>query len=438
MDSGVTCYSLFLIPNGTWVECFSDSWDEKCWIEDNQGPRRFIQEFVLVDVYRQVNPRYAALLFKVAGKPVIRELKSYCDLSKLPIRVRKETNGFTYLEPDPYAPIDPVSRHSAHGRASEALAPTPPAELPELVAAGPPSGDWIAATNGGTSEAAAELTFDKIILDKSEVNRIAGIALLFVQSAAELKIRMCAGDAPASLSQYAWYARCADGLDHVLDPKRWEWMLEFPFCLVVERDLHALGLGFAAIKHDSGLRDANLSNFPDPTWDDVEPLFDGHEDHYRSLFASSARLLASCGSTMETGPNPFEPSDDAPIIPPEPNGRIPEAPADRPELVAAATPSGDGTAATEAPTNSRAPEPLAKPTPPARAIAAAYQLLREGKPVSLKAACKRAGVDRANLRKLHPEAVETIAKMAAPDRKPPRAIHDRRTGNSDALDETDD
>src|SRR5208337_489621 len=74
-------------------------------------------------------------------------------------------------------------------------------------------------------------------------------------------------------------------------------------------------------------------------------------------------------------------------------------------------------------------------TPPARAVAAAYDLQREGKPISLKAACKRAGVDRANLRKLYPEAARIIAGLAAPDGKPPRAIHDRRTGNIDAVED---
>src|SRR5208337_793464 len=111
---------------------------------------------------------------------------------------------------------------------------------------------------------------------------------------------------------------------------------------------------------------------------------------------------------------------------------INQALADRSELVAA--PSKSGTAAT----NGREIGAPTELTPPARAVAAAYDLQREGKPISLKAACKRAGVDRANLRKLYPEAARIIAGLAAPDGKPPRAIHDRRTGNIDALDETDD
>ena len=50
---------------------------------------------------------------------------------------------------------------------------------------------------------------------------------------------------------------------------------------------------------------------------------------------------------------------------------------DRPDLVSIAPPSGNGTAVT----NGRAPKTPAELAPPARAMAAAYQLLREGKPV---------------------------------------------------------
>jgi len=109
------------------------------------------------------------------------------------------------------------------------------------------------------------------------------------------------------------------------------------------------------------------------------------------------------------------------------------AAAELPEL-AAAPPSGDATAAA----NGRTNEAPAELTPPARALAAAYDLQREGKPISLKAACERAGVDRKNLRKLYPEAARTIAALAAPDRMPRRAIRDHRTRNLDALDETED
>jgi hypothetical protein len=77
-------------------------------------------------------------------------------------------------------------------------------------------------------------------------------------------------------------------------------------------------------------------------------------------------------------------------------------------------------------------------TPAAKAMAAAYELLKEGKPVSLKAACQRAGVDRKNIRERHPEVMKIINTLAAPDRSPPRGTHNRRTGTIDAVDEGDE
>jgi hypothetical protein len=74
-------------------------------------------------------------------------------------------------------------------------------------------------------------------------------------------------------------------------------------------------------------------------------------------------------------------------------------------------------------------------TPPARAIAAAYDLQREEKPVSLRAACERAKVDRANLRKRYPEAVKTIEALSLSQVKPRRGATDRRTGTVHALDD---
>ncbi len=74
-------------------------------------------------------------------------------------------------------------------------------------------------------------------------------------------------------------------------------------------------------------------------------------------------------------------------------------------------------------------------TPGARAIAAAYELHREGKPVTVRAACLRARVDRANLRKNYPEAITAIELLSRPDRTPPGAAHDRRTNRFDAVDD---
>jgi hypothetical protein len=77
-------------------------------------------------------------------------------------------------------------------------------------------------------------------------------------------------------------------------------------------------------------------------------------------------------------------------------------------------------------------------TPGARVVAAAYELQKEGKPISLRAACDRARVDRANLRKNYPEAVEAVRRMMAPDRTPRRGVRNRRTGDIDALDDSED
>jgi hypothetical protein len=73
-------------------------------------------------------------------------------------------------------------------------------------------------------------------------------------------------------------------------------------------------------------------------------------------------------------------------------------------------------------------------TPPARAIAAAYDLKSEGKPVSVRAACERAGVDRNHLAKRYPEAKQIIEELGEPDRAPRRGVHDRRTGKLDGVD----
>jgi len=71
-------------------------------------------------------------------------------------------------------------------------------------------------------------------------------------------------------------------------------------------------------------------------------------------------------------------------------------------------------------------------TVPIKAMAAAYALNREGKPVSVRAACKRARVDRKNLVDNYPETVALIEALAKPDRALRRGIRDRRTGDVDA------
>jgi hypothetical protein len=78
-------------------------------------------------------------------------------------------------------------------------------------------------------------------------------------------------------------------------------------------------------------------------------------------------------------------------------------------------------------------------TPAARVLAADYDLQREGKPISLRAACERAGnVDRGHLRAKYPEAVDAICRMKTPDRTPWRGVRDSRTGDIDALDDSED
>lgn len=85
-----------------------------------------------------------------------------------------------------------------------------------------------------------------------------------------------------------------------------------------------------------------------------------------------------------------------------------------------------------------APKALNDLTPGARALAAAYELQKEGKPISLRRACERAGVDRVHLRKKYPDAAEAIQRMAMPDRTLRRSARDKRTGNIDAVDDSHD
>jgi hypothetical protein len=77
-------------------------------------------------------------------------------------------------------------------------------------------------------------------------------------------------------------------------------------------------------------------------------------------------------------------------------------------------------------------------TPGARVIAAAYDLRKSGQSVSLNAACKLARVDRASLRKRHPEAVAAIERIATADRTPRRGTRDLRTGDIDGVDDPED
>lgn len=72
-----------------------------------------------------------------------------------------------------------------------------------------------------------------------------------------------------------------------------------------------------------------------------------------------------------------------------------------------------------------------------RATAAAYELHKSGKRVSVVAVAKLAGVDRSYLYKSHPEVIKLIQTLATPDRHKPRGTKDRY-GNLEAEDDSDE
>jgi hypothetical protein len=71
-------------------------------------------------------------------------------------------------------------------------------------------------------------------------------------------------------------------------------------------------------------------------------------------------------------------------------------------------------------------------------VAAAYALRRAGKPVSVRAVCLAAGVDRKNLTDRYPHVVRLIEQLAQPDRTPPKGLIDRRTEKLDSWDDPED
>jgi hypothetical protein len=94
----------------------------------------------------------------------------------------------------------------------------------------------------------------------------------------------------------------------------------------------------------------------------------------------------------------------------------------------------------EQPTTAPASGSTVKPPgdPAIRAVAAALALRKHGKPVSVRAACTAARVDRKNLAANHPQTIEFIEKLAEADRKPPSGKHDRRTGILDGREDPED
>jgi hypothetical protein len=87
------------------------------------------------------------------------------------------------------------------------------------------------------------------------------------------------------------------------------------------------------------------------------------------------------------------------------------------------------------PSGNKTPKAPSSLSPSSRAIAAAYDLKKAGKRVSLKAACALANVDRGHLRKKYPEAVKAIRVIATPERTPNRGFRNRRTDDFDAYDD---
>jgi hypothetical protein len=66
-----------------------------------------------------------------------------------------------------------------------------------------------------------------------------------------------------------------------------------------------------------------------------------------------------------------------------------------------------------------------------RVINAAWQLKEDGKRVSVRGACKLAGVDRSNFARRHPRVAMLIRSLIRSDHDRPRGLRDPRTGFAD-------
>ena len=78
---------------------------------------------------------------------------------------------------------------------------------------------------------------------------------------------------------------------------------------------------------------------------------------------------------------------------------------------------GESTSNPSPPSKEKPPE--ADPVP-VRVVNATCDLKTQGKRVSLRAVCEKAGVDRTNFVRNYAEAAEMVKKIAAPDRQPVR------------------
>ena len=100
-------------------------------------------------------------------------------------------------------------------------------------------------------------------------------------------------------------------------------------------------------------------------------------------------------------------------------------------------PSGTEAAGNPAPTIPLAESSEARMNPGSLALAAAYQMARDGKRVTLAGACRHARVDRGHVREKYPESHKAIMTLAK--QKPPatRGTKDARTRRIDGIDDPD-
>jgi hypothetical protein len=144
-------FALFLTRDGLWVEYRVIDWTDHYRMERDSSGFRLVQVNDLREEYRQVNPGYVAALFHAAKKPIIPELKTYSDLSRLATVPYDKHPEWGMVEPDPYAALDGGNQ-----------APVPPAALvapghPTPLSLPPPSGNGTASMNGRALDAPAEL-----------------------------------------------------------------------------------------------------------------------------------------------------------------------------------------------------------------------------------------------------------------------------------------
>ena len=208
-----------------------------------------------------------------------------------------------------------------------------------------------AATNGHDVEAAPDpaSTRDKMLF-------AANTAILFSDVAAAHAKSVHSSDYSTAWVWFKAFLELAHTLDSLLSEKSSFHSLmngSVPFMATVE--FQALEVQWSMTRSCAGLDEIpqKSKNLDEADWklilQRVNPLEPDLAVQYYWLCAIALRLLRALGEEEGDGNyNSWAPAT---------NGPAPEALADRPELVAAAPPSGNGTAATEAPTNGRARSP---------------------------------------------------------------------------------